>query len=214
MTQTNHTPPRVSPAELDTLMSRHADVRVLDVRTAGEFESAHIPGAYNIPLPDLRDALEELSGVSSRLVLVCQTGSRADAACSTLAAAGIAGVELLDGGMAAWERTDGAVRRGGRRWDLERQVRLVAGSLVLGSIFASIAKPAARFFAGAVGAGLVGAAVTNTCTIGMLLAKLPFNRPRHLTLDAATTARHLRAGTTPVSPIPSAGAVRGACPAA
>jgi len=105
------------------------------------------------------------------------------------------------------------VRRSRHRWDLERQVRLVAGSLVLGSILASIAKPAARFLAGAVGAGLVVAAMTNKCTMGMALAKLPINRPRHLPLDALTTARHLRAGTTPVSPNPSASAVRSTRPA-
>ncbi len=134
----------MSPAELDALIGQHADVRVLDVRTPGEFETAHIPGAYNIPLTDLGDALEELSGVSSRLVVVCQSGSRADAACSTLTAAGVDGVELLDGGMAAWHRSGGRVRRARHRWDLERQVRLVAGSLVLGSVLASIAKPAAR----------------------------------------------------------------------
>ncbi|HEX6657477.1 MAG TPA: rhodanese-like domain-containing protein [Ilumatobacter sp.] len=205
---------RVSPAELDALIGQHADVRVLDVRTPGEFETAHIPGAYNIPLTDLGDALEELSGVSLRLVVVCQSGSRADTACSRLVAAGLEGVEMLDGGMAAWQRAGGRVRRARHRWDLERQVRLVAGSLVLGSALASIVKPAARVLAGAIGAGLVVAAVTNRCTMGMALAKLPINRPRDVWLDAATTARHLRAGTTPVSPNSDSGAVDGACPAA
>lgn len=68
------------------------------------------------------------------------------------------------------------MKRGAEKWSLERQVRLVAGAIVLVSILLSIAWPAARFVAGFVGAGLVFAAVSNTCMMGMLLAKLPYNR--------------------------------------
>jgi hypothetical protein len=35
-----------------------------------------------------------------------------------------------------------------------------------------------RFIAGALGAGLVAAALTDTCAMGNLLARLPFNRRR------------------------------------
>ncbi len=58
--------------------------------------------------------------------------------------------------------------------DLDRHV---AGGLVLLSILASIVFPPARFIAGFIGAGLVFAAVTDTCAMGMLLSKLPYNRP-------------------------------------
>lgn len=194
-------PRRVSPVELDELLSRHADVRILDVRTPGEFESGHIPGAYNIPLGELPEALEELSDVSARLVVVCQSGSRADAACSTLLDAGVEGAELLQGGMAGWRGAGGSVRTTAARWDLERQVRLVAGSLVLGSILASLRVPGVRFLAGGVGGGLVLAALSNTCTMGMLLSKLPYNRPRQPSPDAATTtARHLRTSSPAPDP--------------
>lgn len=63
-----------------------------------------------------------------------------------------------------------------RRWALERQIRLVAGGIVLVSIVFSVWWPGARFVAGAIGLGLTVAAVTDTCLMGKLLMKLPYNR--------------------------------------
>ena len=68
------------------------------------------------------------------------------------------------------------MRRGRQRWDLERQVRLVAGSLVLAGIAGSVFVPGLKYVSGFVGAGLAFAAVTNTCAMGMALSKLPYNR--------------------------------------
>ena len=79
---------------------------------------------------------------------------------------------------------------------------------MLGSVLASIATPAARFLAGGVGAGLVGAALTNTCAMGTLLARLPYNRTSGET-DHRATARLLKSG----APAPRSGRP-GACPAA
>jgi hypothetical protein len=62
------------------------------------------------------------------------------------------------------------------RWPLERQVRLVAGALVLGSIATSLRAPWARFLAGGIGAGLTVSALTDTCTMGRVLSPLPYNR--------------------------------------
>jgi hypothetical protein len=76
------------------------------------------------------------------------------------------------------------VRRGQARWDIERQVRLVAGSIVLISIIVSIWVPAARFVAGFIGAGLTFAALSNTCAMGMLLSKLPYNRANTCDVNA------------------------------
>lgn len=41
--------PVLSPAEVAGLMRGRKDVRLLDVRTPGEFAAAHIAGAYNVP---------------------------------------------------------------------------------------------------------------------------------------------------------------------
>lgn len=85
-------------------------------------------------------------------------------------------VRILAGGIVAWEAAGAPLDRGRARWDLERQIRLVAGVLVLAGVLGGIAVPALAWLAAAVGAGLTTAALTGTCLMGTLLARLPFNR--------------------------------------
>lgn len=164
--------------------------RVLDVRTPGEFESAHIAGAYNVPLDLLREHRDEIiKHLDDEVVLVCRSGQRATQAEESLRTAGLTNVHILDGGIMAWESAGFAVNRGTQRWDLERQVRLVAGSIVLTSILGSLAAPKLKWVAGAIGGGLTFAALSNTCAMGMALSKLPYNRGA--TCDASTVVAQL-----------------------
>ena len=172
--------------------------RVIDVRTPGEFETAHIAGAYNVPLDLLREHRDEIiRHLDEDVVLVCRSGQRAAEAEETLRSAGLSNVHILGGGITAWEASGFAVNRGTQRWDLERQVRLVAGSIVLSSILGSIAAPKLKWVAGAVGGGLTFAALSNTCAMGMLLAKLPYNRGA--TCDGPTIVSQL-VGSNPADP--------------
>jgi rhodanese-related sulfurtransferase len=151
--------------------------RVLDVRTPAEFETAHIPGSYNVPLNNLREHRDELRRhLDDDVVLVCQSGGRAAQAEKALAEVGLPGLRVLEGGMAAWQSADAPVNRGKQTWELERQVRLVAGGLVLSSILGSTVVPELKWVAGAIGGGLTFAALSNTCAMGMLIAKMPWNR--------------------------------------
>ena len=151
--------------------------RVLDVRTPGEFETAHIAGAYNVPLDLLREHRDEIvKHLDDEVVLVCRSGQRAAQAEESLRDAGLVNVHVLDGGITAWESSGFAVNRGTPRWDLERQVRLVAGSMVLTSILGSLTAPKLKWVAAAVGGGLTFAALADTCAMGTLLSKLPYNR--------------------------------------
>ncbi|MDT7737196.1 MAG: hypothetical protein QOK09_565, partial [Mycobacterium sp.] len=90
--------------------------------------------------------------------------------------AGLAGGRVLEKGITDWEGRGFGVDRGVERWDLERQVRLLAGSLVVASVVGSTAVPRLKWLAAAVGSGLAYAAVTNTCAMATALAKLPYNR--------------------------------------
>ncbi|MED5813084.1 rhodanese-like domain-containing protein [Mycolicibacterium sp. 050232] len=167
----------IDAAELHARKQAGAGPRVIDVRTPGEFETAHIPGAYNVPLDLLQEHRDEIAQhLDEDVVLVCRSGQRATSAGQTLRDAGLPNVSILDGGMTAWHDKGFGVRRGMQRWDLERQVRLVAGSIVLSSVLGSIAAPKLKWVAAAIGAGLSTAALTNTCAMGMMLAKLPYNR--------------------------------------
>lgn len=167
----------VNAAGLQGSLASATPPRILDVRTPGEFQTVHIAGAYNVPLDLLREHRDEIRAhLDDEVVLVCQSGQRATQAQETLRAAGLVNVHILDGGMAAWEAGGFAVNRGVQRWDLQRQVRFVAGTIVALSILASIVVPGLKWIAFAMGAGLAVAAATNTCLMGMMLAKLPYNR--------------------------------------
>ena len=146
------------------------------MRSPAEFAASHIPGSYNVPLDTLREHRAELRGSLDEVVLVCRSGARAAQAEEALAEAGMTNVHILDGGIVAWEAAGAPLNRNRSRWDLERQVRLVAGSLVVVGVVGGLVVPGLQWLAAGVGAGLTVAALTNTCTMGMLLSKLPFNR--------------------------------------
>ncbi|MEO3805648.1 rhodanese-like domain-containing protein [Nonomuraea sp. B1E8] len=174
---TPKTPAALDAAALRRLLESGDPPRLIDVRTPGEFETAHIPGSYNVPLDLLREHRDELRAhLDEHVVLVCRSGRRAAAAGQSLATAGLPGLRVLAGGVTAWQAAGAPVATGRPRWELERQVRLVAGSIVLGSVLTSTVLPRAKWVAAAIGGGLTFAALSNTCTMGMLLAKLPYNR--------------------------------------
>ncbi|WP_327002421.1 rhodanese-like domain-containing protein [Dactylosporangium sp. NBC_01737] len=189
----------VDPATLRDLLGSDRAPRLLDVRTPAEFETGYIPGAYNVPLDLLREHRHELlAHLDDDVVLICRSGARATRAGQSLAQAGLPNLKILDGGIVAWQAAGAPVNRGRPRWDLERQVRLVAGSIVLLGVLLSVAVPGARWVAAAMGAGLAIAALTDTCAMGMLLAKLPYNRDASCNLDTIITQlRDIPAGGRP-----------------
>ncbi|WP_127783857.1 rhodanese-like domain-containing protein [Rhodococcus sp. X156] len=158
--------------------SSSPDPTLIDVRTPAEFEAGHVPGALNVPLDELKASLDELCSVLAHhdeVVLVCRSGARAGQALQALQAGGLSSPTVLTGGMVSWEQAGGAVNRGRQSWELERQVRLAAGALVLTGILGSTVVPRAKWLSGFVGGGLVFAAVSNTCAMGMALARMPWN---------------------------------------
>lgn len=168
---------RITPTVLREWLAHSDAVRVLDVRTPAEFEATHIPGSYNVPLDTLREHRDDIrQHLDSDVVLVCRSGNRAEQAEQALRGAGLANVHVLDGGMLAWQQLGGPVRRGRQRWDLERQVRFVAGLVVLAGTLGSLIAAPLLWLAVVIGAGLTVAALTNSCLLGLLLAKLPYNR--------------------------------------
>ncbi|MEV0738458.1 rhodanese-like domain-containing protein [Streptomyces sp. NPDC050549] len=181
--------PRLDPATLRELTQEGEGPRLLDVRTPGEFRTAHIPGSYNVPLDTLREHRGELlHHLDEDVILICRSGARAAQAEQALAEAGLPNLRVLDGGVMAWETAGGPLTRGPERWDLERQVRLVAGSIVVVTGIAGLFLPGLHLIGTAVGAGLTVAALTNTCALGMLLAKLPYNRGPRADLDTVVAA--------------------------
>lgn len=181
-----HHPSVIEAAELQAWLATPDAPRLIDVRTPTEFTASHIPGSYNVPLDLLKEHRDELSRhLDEDVVLVCRSGARAKQAESLFGevTATLPNIHVLSGGVTGWENINAPLSGGGARWELERQVRLVAGSLVLGSVLTSIAVPRFKWVAGAIGAGLTLAALTDTCAMGMLLGKLPYNQRNAPTLE-------------------------------
>lgn len=173
----------IHPSELRQLRADDPNTLILDVRTTSEFESVHIPGSYNVPLDQLGEHLHAVAELEHPVVLVCLSGNRASTAHKQLTEAGKSHLRVLEGGIGAWQTAGGDVVRGQPKWTLERQVRGVAGMLVLASLLAGLKSPKARLLAGGVGLGLAVSALTDTCTMGTLLAKLPYNRGPRCVVD-------------------------------
>lgn len=187
----------ISAPQLQELIRRRPDVRILDVRTGGEFEAAHVPGSFNVPLDTLDEHVADLADVSHPVVLVCRSGARASTAHGQLTAAGKDRLHILDGGMGSWQAAGGEVRHGETsRWAMDRQVRLVAGGIGLGAVVAGTVWSPATFIAGAVGAGLLYSAVSNSCAMANLLARLPYNRTDRCDIDGVLAELTADADTT------------------
>lgn len=171
----------MSPAEV-----RNQNALLLDVRTPAEFAEAHIEGSVLHPLGDLdAAAVAELARGRDACVLICRSGTRAAQAAQRLGGRGLPALGILEGGVQAWESAGLPLERGAKTMSLERQVRIAAGALVfVGAVLGYFVNPAWIALAGFVGAGLVFAGITDTCGMGMLIARMPWNNrrtaaPRH-----------------------------------
>lgn len=188
----------VNAIALDELREREPGLRLLDVRTPGEFEATRICGSYNVPLDQVARYAETLGDCDhTSIVVVCQSGARARQAQATLQARGVRNVQLLDGGVNAWIAAGKPVERSAERLSLERQVRIAAGAMAaIGAILALTLNPWFALLPAFVGSGLVFAGVTNTCALAMVLSKLPYNRPR-LGCDVDQMVQAFRNGDDP-----------------
>jgi rhodanese-related sulfurtransferase len=170
----------ITPKNLNELRDRGEPVRLLDVRTPAEFRQVHVPFAENWPLEtfDAASAVRASQGaLDATIYVICQSGSRGANACTKLASAGLDRVVNVEGGTAAWEHAGLPVVRGKNTISLERQVRIAAGTLVLiGSALGFLVHPYFIGLAAFVGAGLTFAGITDTCGMGMLLARMPWNQ--------------------------------------
>ena len=84
----------------------------------------------------------------------------------------------IDGGTLAWVAAGLPVNRGTKKMiSLERQVRIVSGLLIVaGTVLAATVSSWFLAIPGVVGAGLTFAGMSNTCGMGMILAKMPWNK--------------------------------------
>ncbi|MEO6848616.1 MAG: rhodanese-like domain-containing protein [Chthoniobacterales bacterium] len=153
---------------------------LLDVRTPAEFEESHIGGSVLHPLSELDpEEVKKLATGKNACVLICRSGNRARQAAEKLTQCGLPNLQILEGGVLAWEASGLPLNRGVKIMSLERQVRIAAGALVFtGVVLGYFINPAWIALSAFVGAGLVFAGITDTCGMGMLIARMPWNNRR------------------------------------
>src|SRR5579871_4817887 len=169
----------ITPQELAELCQRNEKLSLIDVRTPKEFQEVHLVAASNWPLDklDLSELVKDRNGSAGEpLYIICRSGSRSRQACEKFVAAGFANVVMVDGGTLACVEAGLPVVRGAKMMSLERQVRIAAGSLVLLGVGLSSVDPWFIGLSAFVGAGLVFAGITDTCGMGMLLTRMPWNQ--------------------------------------
>ena len=165
-------------------------IDLIDVRTPVEYREVHVQIARNVPLDQLDvAALMQARGGSANepLYVICRSGSRGQQACEKFLKAGFLNVINIEGGTMACVEAGLPVVRGQKAMSLERQVRIAAGSLVLVGVGLSFVHPAFIGLSAFVGAGLVFAGITDTCGMGMILARMPWNQ---CSKDSASCCAH------------------------
>jgi rhodanese-related sulfurtransferase len=167
----------ILPAELQNILAENPSATVLDVRTPVEFAEVHVPAAKNIPLDELNPMSLSLEK-NQPVYLLCRSGQRATKAAEKFSRDGFSQPVVIAGGTLAWIDANLPVTRGTAKViSLERQVRIAAGAIVFtGVLLAHFVNFNFIWLSGFVGAGLVFAGITDFCGMGLLLAKMPWNR--------------------------------------
>ncbi len=85
------------------LMTQDEQHTLIDVRTPGEFNGGHLPGAVNIPLNEFAARVNDIPQ-DRKVVLVCATGNRSGVAADALVRAGYPSEQVynLVGGTMGW----------------------------------------------------------------------------------------------------------------
>ena len=170
----------ITSLELKDLLVRQPDLPLIDVRMPSEFREVHVVGARNVPFDRL--SAEQLSSASvedenSTVYFICKMGKRSTKACEKVQKLGLPNVVSVEGGTDVCVAAGLPVERGKKAFSLERQVRITAGGLVaVGAVLAMTVDPYWAALSALVGAGLIYSGITNTCGMGALLTKMPWNR--------------------------------------
>ena len=149
---------------------------LVDIREPMEHARESIPGAKLVPLSKM--GAQEFGAECPAVIFHCQGGNRTNANADKLAQCATGPVYLLKGGIAGWKEAGlpTSLDRS-KPIELQRQVQIAAGSLVLiGLLLAVAVSPWFAGLAAFVGAGLVFAGVSGWCGMARLLTLMPWNR--------------------------------------
>jgi rhodanese-related sulfurtransferase len=168
--------PAITPEEAQRLL---ADGAILvDIREPDEHARQHIPGARHLPLSRL-DEVDLAVHEGKPVIFHCRSGARTLANAGRLAErSGACDAYVVAGGLDAWRAAGLPIVADRRRpIELQRQVQIGAGGLVLGgTLLSALVSPLFLLVPGFVGAGLIFAGASGFCGMAHLLMRAPWNR--------------------------------------
>ncbi len=171
------TPGKIQPARLAALLRQGGGARLLDVRSAAEYEAQHVSGTVLQPLDSLVPSEWADKNAGGPVYVFCQSGGRAGRAAALLAKEGVP-CSVVEGGLEAWTAAGLPVEKGASTvLPLMRQVQLVIGLVSgTGAALAIWKHPLFALIPLFTSAGLVFAGATGYCGLALLLARMPWNR--------------------------------------
>lgn len=171
----------ISASEFANLVLSGQQLDLIDVRTPVEFRALHVTIARNVPLDrlDPNEIEAARNGTASEpLYVVCRSGGRSRQACEKLLAAGVNNVINVEGGTMACVSAGAPVVRGRSAIPLNCQVQIITGVTVVAGAVATVLTSNLYWLSLPIlmGAGLVFSGLTNTCAMGTMLARMPWNQ--------------------------------------
>ncbi len=172
----------ITVTELHAKLKSGETIDVIDVRMPNEFAQVHAVVARNFPLDSLdpQRVMKNRNGSSHLpLYVICKSGTRSNMACIKFRELGFENVVTVEGGTSAWEAAGLPVMRSEKKMKviaIDRQMRIVAGSLVILGVLLSLQHPWFIGLSAFIGAGLLFAGITDYCPLMATLARMPWNR--------------------------------------
>jgi rhodanese-related sulfurtransferase len=165
--------PTISPSEAKRLLDQ-GGATLIDIRGRDEHARERIRAAKNRPV----DSLARIEDGNRIVIFHCQSGQRTAMHAAKLAEAASCEGYIVEGGIEAWKKAGLPVARDrSQPIELQRQVQIAAGSLVLlGVVLGQVIAPGFYALSAFVGAGLTFAGITGWCGMAKLLALMPWNR--------------------------------------
>ena len=170
--------PQIAPLEAKRRLEAGTAI-LIDIREPAEHARENIAAARLVPLSNFEthDFKAELKP-GSAAIFHCQSGNRTCMNFDRLAAIGLPDVYVLEGGLGAWKGA-GLPTRLDRRQpiELQRQVMIVAGSLVVaGLLLGTFVSPWFMAISAFMGCGLIFAGLSGWCGLAKLLMLMSWNK--------------------------------------
>ncbi len=149
---------------------------IVDVRSPDEFKQEHVEGSINLPLDTVLEHAETLRAYD-HVYLYCRSGNRSGQACIKLHNANMPHAASIEGGIGDMKRAGFKTIKQSRSLPLQQQVLLGAGTIVAtGIVLSAVVSPWFQLLPFFASLGLIYAGLSGNCMLGMLLARMPWNR--------------------------------------